>query len=366
MIDPRAFLQSWTADANASSLRAAERFLAPANAHRRYVMGRNEHAAALDAAIGVVGFIDDFAGDAHEWCGKPVLTTSDAPADALIVHGVFSQKPQSAWRSLSAARGESALCYASLLHVAPSLVPLPNFVSEMRDDVERNPDGWRTLYESLEDETSRCVFRDLFRYRLTGDISFMAGYEWNVGEQYFDAVARTGDAPVFVDAGGFDGDTAEAFCAHYPNYRRVYVFEPSPENMHSARARLSRHSNIVFDQRGLGAVAGRVRFEPANGSSSAISESGSAEIEIVTIDEAVMEPASFIKMDIEGGEYDGLRGAAGQIEAHAPTLALAVYHSARDFWRLHAFTKQLRADYRLYLRHYTEGWAESVLYLVAR
>lgn len=366
MLDVDVFLRAWTAGADARALCCAHEFLAPKNAHRRYLMGRNEHALALSEVIDITGFVDDFAGDSTVWLGKPVMHTRDAPPDAMIVHCVFSQRPQTAWRNLSGARGAVALSYADLMRAAPDIVPLPNFVADMRSDVAANGAHWRSLHEGLADAQSRRVLGDLMRYRLTGDISFLAEYGWRVAEQYWDDVAHAGANAVFVDAGGFDGDTAEAFCKRYPDYRRAFVFEPSAQNMTKARARLAAYRDIVFEQRGLGAAAGRLRFDPASGSSSAASKTGSVEIEITTIDEAVREPASFIKMDIEGGEFDALRGAARQIAENAPTLALAVYHQARDFWRLKEFAMSLRPDYRVYLRHYTEGWAETVLYLVAR
>src|SRR5262249_48781351 len=100
------------------------------------------------------------------------------------------------------------------------------------------------------------------------------------------------------------------------------------------------------------------------GSASSADADGPDEIAVAAIDEAVPEQAHFVKMDIEGGEFDALRGASRQIATHGPVLALAIYHRAADFWRLAEFARGLRSDYRLFLRHYTEGWAETVLYCV--
>jgi FkbM family methyltransferase len=151
----------------------------------------------------------------------------------------------------------------------------------------------------------------------------------------------------------------------FPDYRSIHVFEPSATNMAAARRRLSRQRCIVFHEKGLAAEAGVASFNAESGSASALSAQGDTSIVLTTIDDAVEQPADFIKMDIEGAEWGALHGARGQIEANAPTLALAVYHRACDFRRLRAFAADLRSDYRAYLRHYTEGWAETVLYMSA-
>lgn len=64
---------------------------------------------------------------------------------------------------------------------------------------------------------------------------------------------------------------------------------------------------------------------------------------------------TFIKIDLEGWELKALYGAVRHIAEDHPKLAISVYHHAGDFWRI-------RDDYQVFLRHYTEGWSESVMY----
>ena len=45
-------------------------------------------------------------------------------------------------------------------------------------------------------------------------------------------------------------------------------------------------------------------------------------------------------------------------------LAIAVYHDIVDFWRIPEYVLSLRPNYQIYLRHYTEGWSETVMYFV--
>jgi hypothetical protein len=78
------------------------------------------------------------------------------------------------------------------------------------------------------------------------------------------------------------------------------------------------------------------------------------------------EYGDFIKMDLEGWELKALQGAVRHIREDHPKLAIAVYHHPSDFWRIPEFILSIRDDYDLYLRHYTEGWSETVMYFVPR
>lgn len=104
---------------------------------------------------------------------------------------------------------------------------------------------WQAIHDGLADEESRQTLRDLLGFRLSADPECMRGYSVRLAEQYFeDFMHYTGE--VFVDAGGYDGDTTEAFAARYPDYRKVLFFEPSARNMAAARARLAQLRDVEF------------------------------------------------------------------------------------------------------------------------
>jgi FkbM family methyltransferase len=364
MIESTSFLSAWQKALTPEARELALAFLARDAAPHRFVLGRNEQSQALCAALPVAGAIDDFAVG-ETWCGRPVIAADAAGADAIVVNCSLSQRPHAARARLAASGIQRTLNYCDVMRVAPELAPAPGFVADMRRDLTEAEGDWRALWAAMSDEDSRAALDALVRYRLTADPEFTRAFSWRVKEQYFDGVARVRPRGVFVDAGGYDGDTAEAMAERFPDYRRIHVFEPSARNMTRARTRLHARRDIAFHEEGLAAEAGAACFDADGGSASALSQSGDTRIVLTTIDDAVDEPVDFIKMDIEGAEWGALQGARRQIETHAPTLALAVYHQACDFRRLRAFAANLRSDYRAYLRHYTEGWAETVLYMSA-
>jgi hypothetical protein len=71
-------------------------------------------------------------------------------------------------------------------------------------------------------------------------------------------------------------------------------------------------------------------------------------------------------MDLEGWEVQALTGARRHISEHRPKLAISVYHRASDFWRIPQLILGFCAQYDIYLRHYTEGWSESVMYFIPK
>ncbi|WP_026491286.1 FkbM family methyltransferase [Butyrivibrio sp. XPD2002] len=88
-------------------------------------------------------------------------------------------------------------------------------------------------------------------------------------------------------------------------------------------------------------------------------------IKICSIDDTPeCEGASFIKMDIEGAEWDALHGAEKTICRNKPKLALCIYHSDEDMIRIAEYIHELVPEYRLYVRHHTRRNHETVLYAV--
>jgi FkbM family methyltransferase len=329
----------------------------------RYVIGRNEEAAAVLGRVSVDGVIDDYANNLSHWCGVPVCSLKSVPATAIVVNCSTSISPVAVIDNLNSAGLNNILNYSDLLKVKDGKFPLPWFVKQQRDDWQENHLRWKSLYERLEDEQSKRVLLDVCRYRLTADPEYMRGYAVRLKDQYFEDFMRYGQE-TFVDAGGFDGDTTETFCQRYPDYASIFLFEPSSKNITAAKERLKHWGRINFLQLGLSDQVGTLSFNADAGSASAVSSAGSEIIEVVTLDEAVHEPVSFIKMDLEGWELKALSGSKGHILRHKPKLAISVYHGAADFHRIPEFIFSLNNQYRLYLRHYTQGWSETVMFFL--
>jgi FkbM family methyltransferase len=250
-----------------------------------------------------------------------------------------------------------------VISASDGAIPWPWFVTDQRQDWQDYQSEWVDLFDAMTDEISRQTLIDVLRYRLTADADHMADYRVRLAEQYFEGFLNL-NGEVFIDAGGYDGDTTEEFCRHDPHYKKVVLFEPSPINIERARLRLKGLANIDFRSEGLSDAKGTLRFDVDAGSASGVSSSATQTIEVTTLDEAVHEPVSLIKMDLEGWETKALAGCIGHIKSNRPKLAIAAYHKASDFRDILQQVRSYRSDYQIYLRHYTQGWSETVMFFV--
>lgn len=354
----RLFIEQFKEDARA--LKYCQEFLT-AKPENRYVFGRNDCAKSIADLVDVGFFIDDFTEET-EYLGKQIIKTGAVPLDALVVETVFL-RPLTVAKKLSDA-GIRHLSYFAFhkysgLEIKPVL-----FWDGFGPDIEDNQDKYNWVFGLLEDDESKRIFEKLINFRLSGDLTYMSGFTDRQAEQYFeDFLGLKKQDEVFVDVGGFDGYTSLEFIKRCPEYQCVYFFEPELKNMDIAKSKLSEYENISFLQKGLSNKKDTVRFS-IGGSASVISADGEIEIKVDALDDMIGGKVTFIKMDIEGTEGLAIDGARQTIATSHPKLAICVYHKPDDMWKIAEQVLSIREDYKVYLRHYTEGVTETVMFFV--
>jgi FkbM family methyltransferase len=350
-------------DAPAANQAIARELLSGASERPCFIVGRNEQSSGLIGGLRLDGLVDDFAEPGSDWRGLPIVSTAQLPGDAIVINCSTSISPVAVEQRIKAAGIGSVVSIHELISAAAGGIEQPRFVQDQREDWRLFDAEWGEVFDSLEDKPSRQILLDLVRYRLTANTQFMQDYAIRVKDQYFEPFLDL-RSEVVVDAGGFDGDTTEEFCRRYPDYRKVHLFEPSQRNMRAAKARLEAHRDIVFHQEGLSDQVGSMTFDAEAGSASAVTSGPGEEVQMTTLDLAVAEPVSFIKMDLEGWELTALAGCERHIRDDRPKLAIAVYHRASDFRTVWRYARSIHPDYKVYLRHYTQGWSETVMFFV--
>ena len=203
----------------------------------------------------------------------------------------------------------------------------------------------------------------------------MGIYDWRNNQgQYFDYF-EPNDNEVFVDCGCFDGSTCYKFagwCGH-KGFDHIYAFEADPKNYEKSRELLEPLGKCELFPYGTADVNKKVCFAADAFETSCIISreeaekrnfEGVEEIETRALDDVLAgKRITFIKMDIEGAEYEALLGARKIIMENRPRMAISVYHKFEDFVTLADLVLQMHPDYRIAYRHYGFDDLETIMYV---
>lgn len=118
---------------------------------------------------------------------------------------------------------------------------------------------------------------------------------------------------------------------------RVVAFEPLPENLQFLRRHVVLNHLVNVDVLGLavGERNGRATFKPGSNRSTGSLEAGTdgIPVEVASLDALVAEgripSPHLIKIDIEGGETDALRGASRVLTSSKPVILVATHGQTR-------------------------------------
>lgn len=238
----------------------------------------------------------------------------------------------------------------------------PHMLYEKSADVLRAARIWA-------DDRSRAEYLAQVRLRALGDPYGLS--QPAMEESYFlDGVFDAEPGDVFLDCGAFDGDTIRSVIQRTPDFRRIEAVEADSHSFARLASYVSAlppalHNKIRLHHCAVGAHRGTVRFEDTGKVDSKVSDTGEILVDMVPIDVMfASKSVTMIKMDIEGGEYDALVGASRVIKRDRPILAVCVYHSQEDLWRLPLFMQELCPDYCMYLKSYRGDGIQTVAYAV--
>lgn len=235
-------------------------------------------------------------------------------------------------------------------------------------DIKNNFLNYEKVFKLLADEKSKDIFCDILMARITKlEKYYRKAYEKSKEyQQYFalDVLPQADANSVYVDCGGYTGDTAERFIKCYSEaYKSIYIYEPDPRNAFQAKKNLEKEHDIYVRQCGVGRDNQIAYFNSKGTQTSSIQKKG-IEVKIVSLDKDVNEDITFIKMDIEGEESNAIAGAKRHILEEKPICAICLYHKMQDIWKLPLQIMKINPDYKLYLRHYMENYMETVAYFI--
>jgi FkbM family methyltransferase len=230
-----------------------------------------------------------------------------------------------------------------------------------KSDVEK-------AYYSLNDELSQEIFYNVINYR-NGKNNELISLKSNCAPYFEHNVINLSEEELFIDGGAYNGDTVEEFIKQVKGkYKKIYSFEPDNENYNELVKNVKDKKNVITMNCGLWDKKDIIKFQKGStpeGNRFLDFNCGSTDVSVISIDEAIKEDIpTFIKMDVEGSELKALEGAKNTIVKHRPKLAICVYHKPLDIIDIPIYIKELVPEYKLYLRHYSDSYLDTILYAV--
>lgn len=142
-----------------------------------------------------------------------------------------------------------------------------------------------------------------------------------------------------VDVGASNGQTTLYMLNNHPS-ARIVAIEPWPANIGLFKKNLDGRLNVTLHEAACTTEAGRVKFYCSTEVSSAYSSLGyivkegmkrdpvrQIEVDAVRLDSIVNERIGFLKIDVQGGEYEVLCGADKIIRGPGIDIILVEYNN---------------------------------------
>lgn len=233
-------------------------------------------------------------------------------------------------------------------------------------DIKTYTEEYRWLYQILEDEKSKNTLFYILMYRTFLDKKYFS-LSQTEEIQYFDSnIIPRRENHVFVDCGAFTGDSATDFinyCAPDESYKKIYCYEPAPDNYVKVVENMSRYHDVECRNKGVFDENSQMRFTSHMAdAANRVNPAGDKVVEIVNLDSDIKEPVTFIKMDIESAEPNALLGAKRHITEDKPMLAICVYHTVTDLLKIPQIIYEMNCNQKFYLRHHDLNTPEEIVF----
>lgn len=234
------------------------------------------------------------------------------------------------------------------------LVPcVPVFGNDIlnREFIENNKEKILAAYELFDSESKR-IFAGCVDFMFGGELDKLKAVTTEKDEA-FENIIKLGDDESFLDLGAYRGDTVEEFIHHCKgSYREIIALEPDRRTFKKLTVYLESIPYSTAYQKAIFSESKTLIFSSKAGRQSTISDKGE-EIEAVTVDELCKDKKiTYIKMDVEGVEYEALSGGVNTLKLQKPKLNIALYHKSVDIFELPLMISRINPDYKFHIRRH--------------
>ncbi len=221
------------------------------------------------------------------------------------------------------------------------------------------------IYSSLSDEISRDIFLRVCKSRITGDYGYLPFSSYT---QYHHPEVSADPGDYVFEGGVLNGATTKEFSAEVGENGMVIAFEPVTKFWRESKKQLKNYKNVTIENVALHSSTGTFYIVDNGGGSflQLISDKNAEKVYSIDIDSYIkskkIDKFDLLKLDIEGSEYECLRGAIHSIERFRPKLQISIYHTEWQYITLAKFLSTILKNYHFYLGHHSFYRYETILY----
>lgn len=315
--------------------------------------------------IPLKGYIDN---DEHCWNEeKKIYSPEHLTKNDIVIIASISY-PEIV-RQLNSLGIELVIYYEELAFIIDGFETYYMAFENIFDELEKNREEYLRIFNVLEDDISKDVYRNLLEFRMTLNHKYtLEAFTLSLrqGIQDFDKLVVdniTGET-CFYDVGGYDGQSTVDFIQSVKGYKKIFFFEPDKTIMEGTKRRLCRYKNIEYFSAALGDKDTEIYYDNSGGGNGRVCASGKQIVRMMRLDDFVSSSESYVKIDVEGFELSVLQGCEQAIRNYKPMLSVSLYHKPGDIHVLINKVMTWNPNYRVYMRHYTGTYADTRAYFL--
>lgn len=219
------------------------------------------------------------------------------------------------------------------------------------------------------DARSRAAYLQFIAWRvLREDWIFDDAVVFNEDRFFIDPVQEIlSIEECFLDVGAYDGRAFLHFLKLTGRkFNSALLIEPDEKNFLSLQLAVKKlpqeiMQKITLLKGALSSASGKLPFAQGFDFASRLWDIKQTEVDVFRLDNLDF-PVSFLKMHIEGEEYEALKGGLTHIKSHRPILAITLYHNRDGLWKTPLLLQGALSEYTFVFRMHSWCGTGAVIY----
>lgn len=306
------------------------------------------------------------------WAGVNVISPKDAPpgerSEFLLAICVATTRFSLLSDELAALGWADRVPFYDIVEAYRDRHPLGNgwFTGKLDpsdiENIERVLSRW-------QDNTSRAHHLQFTAWHALREDWLFDDAPVTIGDRYFipEVVSLLRSNEVFCDLGAHHAEVILRFLHTTGNsFEEIWSIEPDMENLFQLRTELQKlepeiKKKIHVLTCAVAAQDGSRNFFPGLGYASQLCNLGPHPVAVTTIDRLNLAP-TLLKLHLEGGELDAIKGGMQTLKRHRPIIAATTYHNRQGLWEFPKWLMGALSNYKFYFRLHSWCGTGAVVY----